>query len=474
MENINNNKEDIQYSYKLTSREFRNIKSLIAYSLIIITIIMSFYVYHIKAAFSDPFRFYLMLSLLAVISVAFFFLTIAGKVYLSINVFIVSLSIVSFMIIFITDVSKSLFSYLGIIYILPVFVAGISVFSSRRILQIIVLFFLVANTIYFAIFKSKLGLIDYNMFLHGYLFSSLSITVVYITSLVNNVRVNRLNTRNNNEILRNNELEAYLEDAIETEIHLKQVSKAVDQDLKIAQSIQQSILLSELPEVPEVKIELRYNPLQAVGGDFFSFTPLKEGGLGFFIGDVSSHGITAALFLSLIKYATDRICRKYAHHPRDYIKNLNHELLNNMPMSFLTAIYGLFMTKENGKGVILKFTSAGHPQSIWYRKNTGDVKLLNTKGTLLGMFNDAEYEDLELELQKGDRIYLFTDGIPETFNKKLDQFTTERLSQIVVETNESSPELGHTLDVIIKELNRFRGNIDFRDDILIIAFEVLL
>ena len=79
-----------------------------------------------------------------------------------------------------------------------------------------------------------------------------------------------------------------------------------------------------------------------MGGDYFSFTALDEGGLGIFIGDVTGHGVPAALFLSLVRSVSNQACRKYGMSPGKYIEMINNEVYRGMPSYYLTALYGVF------------------------------------------------------------------------------------------------------------------------------------
>lgn len=254
----------------------------------------------------------------------------------------------------------------------------------------------------------------------------------------------------------------------QSEKRLKERNEIIESDLETAKVIQKSLISSTIPRVPEVLIDYKYFPLEAVGGDYFSFTPLREGGLGVFIGDVANHGVTAALFLSLIKATTDRICRNYALKPQEYLKNLNDELLGNMPMSFLTCIYGVFEYPDSQ--IKFSFSKGGHLPPVLYRASSGDVIELKSRGMLLGMFDDIKNENTSVLINRGDRIFLYTDGIPETTNTHGEMFGFKRLPELIMRT--SSYSLSETLDFVIDDLNRFKGNASLQDDIILIGMEI--
>jgi PAS domain S-box-containing protein len=261
-----------------------------------------------------------------------------------------------------------------------------------------------------------------------------------------------------------------IEEALrKSEEALRERNEVMEKDLRAAQLIQKSLLSVNIPKLGWLRSDYRYLPLDAVGGDYFSLTHLREGGLGVFIGDVSSHGVTAALFLSLVKATTDRICREYALKPVRFVSTLNRELYGNMPLSFLTAVYGVFGSREGG-GADFTFSSAGHPHPILFRAGSGKADFVNCKGTLIGMFDDLEFREKQIILGKGDRLFLYTDGIPETMNENNEIFGFDSLTGLVMRAHDSS--LSATLDNIMDEINRFKGNAALSDDIILLGFEV--
>jgi PAS domain S-box-containing protein len=254
-----------------------------------------------------------------------------------------------------------------------------------------------------------------------------------------------------------------------TEDVLRRRNEAMERDLQTAQRIQRSLVSITMPDLDWIRADYRYLPLDAVGGDYFSFTTFREGGLGVFIGDVANHGVTAALHLSLVKATSERICRNYSHMPGQYIKRLNMELLGNMPLSFLTAAYGVFGKHRNGK-TTFTFSSGGHPYPILCCADGADAEYVECRGTLIGVFDDLKFQERTISLEKGDRLFLYTDGVYETFNEKKEMIGFDWLPVMIKNCNGTTLE--STLDNIIGEINAFRGNVDLSDDIVLLGFEV--
>jgi len=255
-----------------------------------------------------------------------------------------------------------------------------------------------------------------------------------------------------------------------SEESLRKRNEAIEKDLLTAQLIQRSLISVKLPKLNWIKAGYRYLPLDAVGGDYFSMTPLREGGMSVFIGDVASHGVTAALYLSLVKATSERICRDCALQPSKFITRLNSELYGNMPLSFLTATYGVFGLPQNGE-TPFAFSSAGHPLPILSRDCGGSVEYINSKGTLIGIFESLEFQERVVPMKKGDRIFLYTDGIPETMNEKNEILGYDYLPELFRHCYGTTLE--STLDNIMEEINRFKGRTRLIDDIVLLGFEII-
>ncbi len=255
-----------------------------------------------------------------------------------------------------------------------------------------------------------------------------------------------------------------------SEKELKRHIEIIEQDLKNAQLIQNALLPNHIPSFERLKIDYRYLPLETVGGDYFSFTLFREGGLGVFLGDIMGHGVSAALFLALVKAFTDRACRHYGLRPGEFMTHLNNSLLNNMTTHFLTAIYGRFHFDPKSEGMNFNFTKGGHPSPILLRKNTRQIEILNSTGGILGVSEKMSYEINTIYLQEGDRLFLYTDGAYEIIDASNNMLGIQNLCRIIRETGDMP--LGDMLSDIMHRLQEYRGESPVMDDIVMIGFEV--
>jgi len=243
---------------------------------------------------------------------------------------------------------------------------------------------------------------------------------------------------------------------------------SLEKDLRNARIIQRALLPPSPPSHDRFNIALRSYSLEAVGGDFYSFTELREGGLGVFIGDVAGHGVSAALFLSLLKATADRSCRKFGRQPREYLQRLNRDLYFIMPASYVTGIYCHF--DFNPGSATFTFSRGGHPYPVLCRAGAGRARMLKCRGTILGMFENPEFSEETLSLEQGDRIFLYTDGFPETRNEKGEKIGYGAVPSVI--GNSSRDTIDETLDAVMRELDRFRGGEPFNDDVVIMGIEI--
>ncbi len=251
---------------------------------------------------------------------------------------------------------------------------------------------------------------------------------------------------------------------------LKERNLRMEADLKIAQAAQKGIIVGTKPKCERIAVDHRYQPVEKVGGDYFSFTQSPDGSLGVFIGDVSGHGLAAALFTSLLKSATDRMFREYWNRPEKYLESLNGEIGDYMASYFLTAIYGVFDSCGNNGDVEFRHANGGHPQPVIVRAD-GRAAFTGVSGNLIGISNTIRFVLNEERLSSGDRVFLYTDGIAETVNERKEMigFDSGLLSLFDASRQDTLPE---TLDAIMENLNKFRGPCPFQDDITLIGFEV--
>ncbi len=253
---------------------------------------------------------------------------------------------------------------------------------------------------------------------------------------------------------------------------LRKRNEIIERDLKLAQLIQKAFLPRVIKRFENLEIEYRYYPLEKIGGDFFSIKQLGRDHVSVLIGDVVGHGVSAALFLSLVNSATQRISKKHGQYPEKYLSELNKILFEEMPSYFITAIYGIFRFDQDNGTVAFTFSNGGHPYPILYRADSNSLCQLNRSSTIIGSFENVVYEKTEIMLSKGDRLFMMTDGIIEVENEQKEIIGfDEKLLDLFRRCYRE--KLNETLDAVIAGVDMFRGGNPVDDDIVLMGFEVL-
>lgn len=239
----------------------------------------------------------------------------------------------------------------------------------------------------------------------------------------------------------------------------------LESELQVAHNIQLSLLPRWLPQMAGFDFGAQIEPMSAVGGDFYDFIPLDDQMLGIAIGDVSGHGVPAALFMALtVTLLRAEACRTCS--PADVLRGVNRQLLtlNNEGM-FVTLLYGVLncATRE------FTYARAGHEPPILCR--AGEEWLVPDSdlecGQLLGLFNDPLLCERTLTLTPGSTLLLYTDGVTETMNSRSELLGGERLLAAVCAHRNSNAQA--VCERIWKLVTAHRGDAAQRDDITVVC-----
>ena len=194
------------------------------------------------------------------------------------------------------------------------------------------------------------------------------------------------------------------------------------EQLRMAGVVQRDFLPKQLPDFGCLEWATTFLPAEWVSGDIYDIVRIDEKHVGFYVADVVGHGVPAALLTIFLKQALVmritvgnryRICR-----PAEVMKNLNKRLCEQKfsGSQFVTCCYCLL----NVHSMELTLSRAGHPYPILYRPGEG-ITQLETRGALLGVFEDAEFGQYRLQLKKGDKLLLYSDGAESFIGRYEDQ-----------------------------------------------------
>jgi serine phosphatase RsbU (regulator of sigma subunit) len=185
---------------------------------------------------------------------------------------------------------------------------------------------------------------------------------------------------------------------------------------RMAQTLQSSLLTTDIPEIPGVDVVVRYRPAgegALVGGDFYDVFEAGENSWAVALGDVSGKGPEAAAVTGLVRY-TVRAAIVRDVKPSSVLEAVNRQILRQNVARFCTAVVA--RVDRTSDGLTLLVSCGGHPPPLVYRREQR-VETLESTGTLLGVWGDPDLVDVPVKLRPGDAIVFYTDGIIERFER---------------------------------------------------------
>ena len=240
----------------------------------------------------------------------------------------------------------------------------------------------------------------------------------------------------------------------------------LEREIELAAAVQQRLLPAAPPAIPGFDIAGQMIPARIVGGDYFDYIGLPSGGLGLAIADVAGKGVAASLLMSSVQMAL-RVDSATTPHPNQLVQNLN-QVLNEVTDTgrYVTLFYGKLDVAQSE----LEFTNAGHLPPLLLRRRSPEPTFLEVGGTVVGLFEQSQYDAARVRLEKGDVLVLYTDGITETTDSTGEQFSVDRLTALVRDhASEVAQELVKT---ILEAVSRFRGDKDLEDDLTLVVIKI--
>jgi sigma-B regulation protein RsbU (phosphoserine phosphatase) len=206
-------------------------------------------------------------------------------------------------------------------------------------------------------------------------------------------------------------------------------------------------------------------PCAAIGGDSYDIIPLKDGKYAITIADVCGKGIPAALLVSTL-HALLRVFLQYPIELVELVRRLNTLVYNNSPAErFITFFIMIFDPVHH----TFTYVNSGHNPPFLFRKNGNDIDELMASGLPLGMVEEQQFETHQIDLQHGDTLVLYTDGVTEAANKKLQQYGEKKLRECVLRNFETTADT--IKGCIVRDLRGFIGNYPMSDDFTLMVLK---
>lgn len=261
----------------------------------------------------------------------------------------------------------------------------------------------------------------------------------------------------------------YRDDLERTYSALREANRRLQKDIDRARKIQEGLLPQGIPVVPGLRIAWKYLPAAKVSGDYFDCFPvdasLPDGAHCLVIADVSGHGISASMVMAMFKVLLRREVRP-GRPIVDALGRLNRTILEQVGgLHFVTV----FLAMVDPAAKTLEWCSAGHcPQLLCHAD--GSVEELAADGVFVGMFDELQATSRIQDLEKGDSLLLYTDGITEAENLEGELYGMERLTRSLGKAVEDPPE--ERLASLLKDMNEFSAGAQSQDDLTLVAIQV--
>lgn len=245
--------------------------------------------------------------------------------------------------------------------------------------------------------------------------------------------------------------------------------RQLEWELELSQVVQQALLPQHVPEITGLQLAAFSRPAQIVGGDYFDFFRFADDAFGVAIADVAGHGLSAGLLMATVQTAL-RTLAPLSQDPGDFVGHLNRFFCRNIHFTtFVTVFVGRFDTDRRA----LTYVNAGHnPPLVVHAQSNGESHTwLRPTAAAIGLAEDADFASDTIELDAGDLLLLYTDGVTEAANLHLQEFGADNLAQFAVQASRHSAH--RLIDGLRERLLAFTDGQQLADDTTLVACKIV-
>jgi sigma-B regulation protein RsbU (phosphoserine phosphatase) len=238
----------------------------------------------------------------------------------------------------------------------------------------------------------------------------------------------------------------------------------LERELQIARQVQVSLLPKEIPHHPGWEISALWQPARQVAGDFYEFIQHSKDQLGLLIADVTDKGIPAALFMALAHTILRASLRKPSSSAADF-KRANRLICAETTSNYFVTVFYVGLDLESGQAT---YVNAGHPPAYLCRTaEEKHITPLTSTGIALGIDPNASFTQQVIQLEPGDFILGYTDGITEAFNDSQELYGENKLLSVI--TNQCTQKPSEILETILGSVKQWSINSEYIDDITLLV-----
>jgi sigma-B regulation protein RsbU (phosphoserine phosphatase) len=251
----------------------------------------------------------------------------------------------------------------------------------------------------------------------------------------------------------------------ELQIQLQRANRRFEQELALAGKIQRSLLPGETPQIPGWQLAATLKPARETSGDFYDFISLPNGRWAWLVADVVDKGAGAAMVMALTRTLIRTYASRHATQPERLLQTVNRRALADIDESLFVTLFYAILDPASGT---LTYANAGHhPPYLFHAENPTQFQALGRTGIPLGLFPDRTWEQASVQMEAGDTLIAYTDGIPDAQNEGQAFFGEERFLNCA--QSQVGADAEDFLAGILACVNEFSGEAPQHDDIALLV-----
>ncbi len=252
--------------------------------------------------------------------------------------------------------------------------------------------------------------------------------------------------------------------------HFSEVERRqLEHELELVQSVQRTLLPQQVPDIPGVEIAAFSRPAQIVGGDYFDFFQFRNGAYGVAIADVAGHGMSASLHMASVQTTLRTLVPEHVS-PADVVQQVHH--LFHHYIHFTTFVT-LFLAAFDPETRDLTYCNAGHNHPLLLRQGgeqADSILWLEPTGPAIGLVDTFQYQMKQISLEPGDILVIYTDGITEAFNHRMEMFGNKRLEALL--RSQAHLPAKDLVKMVRQAVEEYIGGSPLEDDTTILILKV--
>ena len=247
---------------------------------------------------------------------------------------------------------------------------------------------------------------------------------------------------------------------------LQKANRRYEKELKLAGSLQANLIPKQAPTVPGFQLSFMLRSARETSGDFYDIFPLNSRHIGILVADVVDKGAAAALLMAFSRTLLRTLAEELPEHPDRVLNNVNQRMVSYTDGShFVTVFYGILDPEKNE----LVYSNAGHNPAIHLKAANGEMKMLKNTGMPLGLFDDQNWQQQKIQLDPGDLVVMYTDGITDAQNPLYELYGMERFTNTIQANRKRPPAALEKL--VVEDIDVFLDGAPQPDDMAMVILK---